>query len=94
MSRDTLLSYPDFNEEFKIHTDASNFQLGAVSNHKIKPVAFYSRKLSDLLKRYTVTEKGLFSIIENIKGIRTILLNQILRIYTDHKNLTCKNQYW
>ena len=25
--RDTLLVYPNFNEEFKIHTDASDFQL-------------------------------------------------------------------
>ena len=27
VARNTLLSYPDFNEEFKIHTDASYFQL-------------------------------------------------------------------
>ena len=26
----TLLTYPDFNENFKIHTDASAFQLGGV----------------------------------------------------------------
>ena len=30
MFRDTLLAYPDFNEEFKIHTDDSKLQLGAV----------------------------------------------------------------
>ena len=28
VARNTLLSYPDFNEEFKIHTDAINLQLG------------------------------------------------------------------
>ena len=28
MARNNLLAYPDFNEEFKIHTDASNCQLG------------------------------------------------------------------
>ena len=27
----TLLTYPDFNETFKIHTDASALQLGAVT---------------------------------------------------------------
>ena len=26
-TRNTLLTYPDFNETFKIHTDASAFQL-------------------------------------------------------------------
>ena len=30
MARDTSLTYTDFNEIFKIHTDASAFQLGAV----------------------------------------------------------------
>ena len=42
VSRETLLSYPDFNEPFKIHTDASKLQLGAVISQKGKPVAFYS----------------------------------------------------
>ena len=30
IARDTLSTYPDFNETFKIHADASVFQLGAV----------------------------------------------------------------
>ena len=40
--RDTLLTYPDFNEEFKIHTDASDSQFGAVISQKGKPSTFYS----------------------------------------------------
>ena len=47
VARDTLLTYPDFNETFKIHTDASAFQLGAVLIHTFKPIAFYSRKITD-----------------------------------------------
>ena len=43
---DTLLTYPDFNETFKIHTNASAFQLGAVISQKVKPIAFYSIKLT------------------------------------------------
>ena len=30
VDRDNLLAYPYFNEEFKIHTNASDFLLGAV----------------------------------------------------------------
>ena len=30
VARNTLLSYPDFDEEFKNHTNARYFQLGAV----------------------------------------------------------------
>ena len=51
----TLLTYPDFNETFKIHTDASAFQLGSVIIHKCKQIDFYSRKLIDAHKNYTVT---------------------------------------
>ena len=39
---------------------------------------------------YTLTEKDLLSIVENIEEFRNILLGQILRIYTNNKNLTCK----
>ena len=55
MASDTLLTYPDFNETFKIRTDASVFQLGAVIIQKVKPVAFYGIKLTDSQKQYTVT---------------------------------------
>ena len=45
VAHDTLLAYPDFNEEFKIHTDARNFQLGAVIKNKAKPITLYGTKL-------------------------------------------------
>ena len=34
VAQDNLLNYTDFNETFKIHTDASAFQLGVVISHK------------------------------------------------------------
>ena len=63
MARDTLLTYPDFNETFKIHTDVSVFQLGAVISQKVKPIAFSSGKLTDAQQLYTVTWKKLLSIV-------------------------------
>ena len=56
VARDTLLTYLGFNKTFKIHTDDSAFQLEAVISQKCKPIAFYSRKLTDAQQRYTVTE--------------------------------------
>ena len=84
MARDTLLTYPDFHEKYKIHTDASAFHLGAVVSQKGKPIVFYSRKLTDTQHWYTVTERELLSIVETLKEFRTILLGRKLRIYTDH----------
>ena len=47
LSRETLLAYPQFDKPFVIHTDSSNYQLGAVISQEGKPIAFYSRRLSD-----------------------------------------------
>ena len=45
---DTLLAYPDFIKRFEIHTDTSDHQLGAVISQEDKPIAFYSRKLTEI----------------------------------------------
>ena len=47
ISQDTLLTYPYFNETFKIHTNTRAFQLGVIIIQKVKPIAFYIRKLND-----------------------------------------------
>ena len=91
VARDTLLTYPYFNETFKIPTDSSAFQLGAVIIHKGKPIALYIKKPTDDQQRYAVTERELLSIVATIKKFRTIFLGQKLRVYTDHKNLTYRN---
>ena len=67
VSQDTLLAYMDFNERFYIHTDARNYQLGAVIIQNSKPIDFYSRKLTGPKTWYTVTVKELISIVETLK---------------------------
>ena len=67
LSKETLLAYPNFNQEFVIHTDASHTQLGAVISQEGKPIAFYSRKLKPEQTRYTTTERELLSIVETLK---------------------------
>ena len=91
VGRETLLSYPDFNQPFEIHTDASHTQLGAVISQNNKPIAFYSRKLQPAQTRYTTTERELLSIVETLKEFKNILLGQQIVVHTDHKNLTYKN---
>jgi RNase H-like domain found in reverse transcriptase len=85
------LAYPDFNKPFKIHTDASHYQLGAViSQEGKKPIAFYSRKLNPAQTRYTTTERELLGIVKTLKEYRNILLGQQIEVFTDHKNLVYK----
>ena len=91
LSKEVLLTYPDFNKPFDIHTDASDVQLGAVISQNEKPIAFYTRKLNPAQTRYTTTERELLAIVETLKEFRNILLGQQITIYTDHKNLCYKN---
>jgi hypothetical protein len=89
--KETLLTFPDFSQEFEIHTDASKLQLGACISQNGKPVAFYSRKLQPAQTRYTTTERELLSIVETLKEFRNILLGQKIKVLTDHENLTYKS---
>ena len=74
MAKEVTLAYPNFEQPFEIHTDASHYQLGAVISQNGKPIAFYSRKLNDAQTRYTTTERELLSIVETLKEYQNILL--------------------
>lgn len=90
LSQYTVLTYPDFTKPFHIHTDASDYQLGSVISQNNRPIAFYTRKLTNPQTKYTTTEKELLSIVETLKEFQNILLGQQLVVHTDHKNLTYK----
>ena len=47
LARQVILAYPDFTKTFDIYTDASKYQRGAVITQENKPIAFYSRKLTN-----------------------------------------------
>jgi hypothetical protein len=76
LAKHIALSYPDFQKPFDVYTDASKYQLGAVISQDDKPIAFYSRKLTDTQTRYTVGELELLSIVETLREFRTIILGR------------------
>ncbi len=63
-------------------------QLGAMITLDNRPIAFFSRKLSEMQQKYSVTEIKLLSIVETLKEFKGILCGQDIKVYTDHKNLT------
>ena len=67
--------------------DASATQLGVVITQDKRPLAFFSRKLTDTQKRYSVTNIELLAIFEALKEFKGMLWGQIIVVYTDHKNL-------
>ena len=87
LAREVMLAYPDYSLPFDIYTDASSRQLGAVITQKGKPIAFFSRKLSETQQKYSVTELELLSIVETLKEFKGMLWGQRIKVFTDHKNL-------
>ena len=71
ISKDALLSCPNFNKPFTIYTDASHTQLGGVITQDDRPIAFYSRKLNAAQTHHTTTERELLSTEEIFKEFRT-----------------------
>jgi hypothetical protein len=93
IARDVVLAYPSYedDEPFVIYTDASSRQLGGVITQKNRPLAFFSRKLTETQQRYSVTDQELLSIVELLHEFKGMLLGQRIIIYTDHINLTREN---
>ena len=73
IAKDVVLAYPDFSKSFEIYTDASTMRLGAVITQDNKPIAFFSRKLSKMQTKYSVTEIELLAIVETLKEFRGML---------------------
>ena len=67
LSQAPVLARPDFSQPFYLHTDASNFAIGAVRSQKLdgeeRPICFISRVVHKAEKNYTVTEKECLAVI-------------------------------
>jgi hypothetical protein len=83
-----VLAYPDYSKVFKIYTDASSKQLGAVITQENRPIAFFSQKLSTTQYKYSVTKIEQLAIVETLKEFKGMLWDQSKKMYTDHANLT------
>jgi hypothetical protein len=88
IAKATVLAYLDFSKPFEIYMDASSMLLGTVITQDNRPIAFFSRKLSKMQQKYSVTEIELLAIVETLKEFKRMLWGQDIKVYTDHKNLT------
>lgn len=89
VSREVILVYPDFNKDFELTTDASNYAIGAVLSQDDKPISFISRTLNKTEERYAANEKEMLAIIWALTSLRNYLYgSKKVIIFTDHQPLT------
>ncbi len=67
MAADALTAYPDHNKRFNVHTNASDFQLGACIIQEGRLVAYFSQKLTKSQQNYTTMEKEMLLIVATLE---------------------------
>lgn len=83
-----VLAFPNFDQEFLVHTDASKYALGAVlSNYDTRPVHFASRTMKPAEVNYSTIEKELLAVVFALKVFRPYLLGKHFTLNTDHAPL-------
>ena len=66
MAKEALLTFPDFNKEFELHTDAGKLQLGAWISQKGKPVAMIKNDYRVQSKPISVRNPQANAIVERV----------------------------
>lgn len=87
-----VLRHADFSKRFYIQCDVSEYGIGAVlyqlnANNEEHPIAFYSQKLNQNQKNYSVTEKECLAAVMAVKKFRHYIEMMPFTIVTDHASL-------
>jgi len=98
-----MLKLPDFDKDFEIHSNASDFAIGRVPMQDGRLVTFESKKLSETDRRWPTHEKEMWVVIHCLKtwghhiGSKDVVVwtdNVTLKYFATQPKLSSKQVRW
>ncbi len=82
-----VLKLPDFDKDFEIHSNASDFAIGGVLVQEGRPVTFESKKLSETERKWPTQEKEMWAVIRCFKTWGHYIGSKDVVVWTDNVTL-------
>ena len=86
-----IMAKPDWNREFEIMCDASDFAMGAVLGQKaekvFKAIYYANKTFNEAQENYSTTEKEMLAIVFACENFRPYILGSHVIIHTDHATI-------
>ena len=93
LNEKVMLSYPDFNRELIIATDASKYGIGCMlyqidDNKQKRYIRFASRSMSKSERNYGAPQRELLGVLYALRSFHNYVYGRRFKLYTDHQALT------
>ncbi len=79
-----VLKLPNFDKDYEIHSDASDFAIAGILMQEGKLVAFESKKLSETKRRWLTHEKEIWAVIHRLKTWGHYIGSKDVVVWTDN----------
>jgi hypothetical protein len=82
-----ILVLPKFEKTFQVRCDASGVAIGAVLSEDNRPVAYFSEKLNETKRKYSIYDKEFYAIMQALKKWIHYLVPREFVLYSDNQAL-------
>jgi hypothetical protein len=83
----SVLKLHDFDKDFEIHSNASNFAIGGVLMQDKRPMAFKNKKFTEIERRWPTHEKEMWAVIHCFKTWGLYISSKDVVVWTDNVTL-------